>query len=186
MAKDSQELLNLFGHLFQQRFFVGAAIRSSQTEDSQESNQRGQLRVLRLLAQQEPLTNSQIVEKLDIRPSSASVLVSKLEEDGLVKKTNSPEDKRVTFISLTTEGRDAIEKSKKLKNDLSDSFFESLTNDEQEQLDGLLRKLLIDLENNAPKWDDKRKWSEFFNSSRGFSPLNHRKFPQGFNFHDEN
>lgn len=186
MTKDTQDLLNLFGQLFQQKIFVAAAIRSNQEENNPQFNQRGQLRVMRLLLEKDQLTNSQIVEALDIRPSSASVLVSKLEESGLVKKTESPDDKRVTFISLTDNGREAITKSRKFKDDLSDSLFESLSDSEQQQLGATLKKLIVDLENKLPKWDEQRDWSNFFNAGRGFKGMQHPRFPHGFDFHNHN
>lgn len=172
MQEMSQELLSLFGNLFQERFFVAAAVRSSQEDNTPQANQRGQLRVLRLLLAKEPLTNSQIVEELDIRPSSTSVLVSKLEESGLVKKAASPKDKRVTFISLTDEGRESLANSRKLKNELSDSFFENLSDEEQQQFVVLLQKLLKNLNDNSSKWDNRQNWTEFFKSPEGFNPKN--------------
>lgn len=155
MTYDSQELLNLFGRLFQQRTFVAAAIKSNQVGDHQQ-NQRGQFRVLHLLAKQDNITNSDIVEALDIRPSSVSVLVSKLEHSGLIKRHNSSTDKRVSLITLTDKGRSFIESSRKFKDELSASMFESLTADEQQQLFKLLNKLTIDLESKEPQWQDLR------------------------------
>lgn len=47
------------------------AIRSTQEENNSQFNQWGQ-RIMQLLLEQDQLTNSQIVEELDIRPSSVS------------------------------------------------------------------------------------------------------------------
>lgn len=182
MKKNTQELLNLFGHLFQQKVFVAAAIRSTQEENNPQFNQRGQQRVMRLLLEKDQLTNSQIVEELDIRPSSASVLVSKLEESGMVKKAESPDDKRVTFISLTDEGRESIIKSRQLKNDFFDSLFESLSDNDQQQLSDSLKKLVIDLKSKEPKWEERR--NDFLNSRRSFKGMGHPRFPHGFDFYN--
>lgn len=182
MTKDTQDLLNLFGQLFQQKVFVAAAFKSNQEDNNPQFNQRGQQRVMRLLLEKDQLTNSQIVEELDIRPSSASVLVSKLEESGMVEKTESPDDKRVTFISLTDEGRESIIKSRQFKNDFFDSLFDSLSDDEQQQLSDSLRKLINDLESKAPKWDEQR--NDFLNTRRGFKGMGHPRFPHGFDFYN--
>lgn len=151
MTYDSQELLTLFGRLFQQRTFISAAIKSWKFDDHQQ-NQRGQFRVLHLLAEKDNLTNSEIVDALDIRPSSVSALVSKLEANELIERHGSPDDKRVALITLTDKGRDYITGSKKFKDELSESMFESLTSDEQQQLRHLLDKLITDLEVKEPDW----------------------------------
>jgi DNA-binding PadR family transcriptional regulator len=85
-------------------------------------------------------------------PSSVSALVSKLEANELIERHESPDDKRVSLITLTDKGRDYITGSKKFKDELSESMFESLTSDEQQQLRHLLDKLIIDLEVKEPDW----------------------------------
>ncbi|WPC17273.1 MarR family winged helix-turn-helix transcriptional regulator [Pediococcus inopinatus] len=181
MANNTGELMNQFGKLFQQKAFVFATIKSTQNTDNPRSNVRGQQRVLQLLFDKESLTNSQIVEELDIRPSSASVLVGKLEENGLVKKTESSDDKRVTFISLTEEGRQSIKKVHKFTDDLSDSLLAVLSDDEKKQLKDILTKLNADLDKKAPEWDQQQNWKAPFNG-RGFRPSSFGGFPEGFNF----
>ncbi|AMV63617.1 Transcriptional regulator, MarR family [Pediococcus damnosus] len=181
MTNDIKEPMNQFGKLFQQKAFVFAAIKSTQSENDVRGNERGQQRVLRLLFDKDSLTNSQIVEELDIRPSSASVLVGKLEDNGLVKKTESPDDKRVTFISLTEQGRQAITKARQFNDDLSDSMFDALSDEEQKQLTEILTKLNADLEKKSPKWDGPRGWKG--NSADGrFNSPNFGGVPNGFNF----
>jgi hypothetical protein len=76
MTYDSQELLTLFGRLFQQRTFISAAIKSWKFDDHQQ-NQRGQFRVLHLLAEKDNLTNSKslmpwIFAPAPLVPSSAN------------------------------------------------------------------------------------------------------------------
>ncbi|WP_179395090.1 MarR family winged helix-turn-helix transcriptional regulator [Lacticaseibacillus absianus] len=152
MTHDSQALLNLFGRLFQQRGFMQAAVFSSRL-DGPHTQERGQLRVLRLLATQGELTNADIVDALDIRPSSVSALVSKLEASGLITREPSATDKRVTLIQLTDQGRALIADSRDQKDKLSEALFASLDDSEQQQLAGLLRKLTAGLDAQAPDVD---------------------------------
>ena len=82
-----------------------------------------------------------LTEELRINPSSVSELISKLENDGYVRRTIDPTDKRATLITLTElgEARNAElqdEKTVKLNN-----AFSNLTDDEKEQLIALLEKL---------------------------------------------
>ncbi|WP_125706342.1 MarR family winged helix-turn-helix transcriptional regulator [Lacticaseibacillus daqingensis] len=152
MTHDSQELLNLFGRLFAQPGFNQAAILSRQIGGHHEG-ERGQLRVLRLLATHDKLTNAELVEALDIRPSSVSALVTKLEGAGLISRTPAEDDKRVSLISLTDEGRQLINDSRTQKDQLSEALFDALDPTEQAQLAGLLRKLTAGLDENPPQID---------------------------------
>ncbi|GEP25217.1 MarR family winged helix-turn-helix transcriptional regulator [Lentilactobacillus diolivorans] len=163
MTYDSQELLNLFGKLFQQRAFMSAAIKSVQFGRSQDPQKNSnQLRMLHELASKKELTNSDIVEALDIRPSSVSAMVNKLEASGLIERHESPDDKRVSLISLTDKGQTFINETQRFKDQLSESLFASLTNDEQQQLRQLLGKLLNDLDEKMPDdWSEPKNFADF-------------------------
>lgn len=163
MAYDSQELLRQFGRLmrtFKQQGFSAMSNRSRQFWAKQP--ERGAFRVLHLLHKQDQLTNSQIVEALDIRPSSVSVMVKKLEDDGLVERHESPDDKRVSLISLTEKGQALITSSHDFKNEFADSLFDGLDAAEQEQLGTLLAKLTDSLQDKFKKWDDGAERQNFF------------------------
>lgn len=162
MTYDSQTLLKLFGRLLQQRSFMSIAMKSWQFDQNGHSRQpqQGQLRVLRLLADKGQLTNSQIVTALDIRPSSASVLVSKLEARGFIKRQPDEKDKRILQITLTEAGRTFLNNSQQLKTKLSENLFAGLTADEQQQLTQLLAKLVTYLEEHPIAWND-LDWPDF-------------------------
>ncbi|WP_461243177.1 MarR family winged helix-turn-helix transcriptional regulator [Secundilactobacillus muriivasis] len=166
MTHDSQELIQLFGRLFQQRTFMSAVLRTSKFDQHQPN--RGQIRVLQLLSEHEQLTNSDIVDELDIRPSSASALVSKLEDGGLIERHASEEDKRVMLISLTEKGHNFISAAQSLKDGVSESLFDSLSSEEQQQLAGTLRKLLADLDEKMPNWPDHKQLHDYFNHHHDF------------------
>lgn len=178
MAYDSQELLRQFGRLmrtFKQQGFSAMSNRSRQFWAKQP--ERGAFRVLHLLHKQDQLTNSQIVEALDIRPSSVSVMVKKLEDDGLVERHESPDDKRVSLISLTEKGQALITSSHDFKNEFADSLFDGLDAAEQEQLGTLLAKLTDSLQDKFKKWGDGAERPEFFDNmpeqfyrGHGFGP----------------
>ncbi len=62
-----------------------------------------EMRIAGLLMGEEQLTQKDLAEKLSVRPATLSVAISKLEKQGFVKRTSSIEDKRVNFLSLTTD-----------------------------------------------------------------------------------
>lgn len=173
MNDEQQELLGAFGKLFQQKMFVYYAMRSSiDYEDINARGNRGQARLLTMLRRGDGLTNSEIAEKLDIRPSSVSVLVKKLENQGFIKRQDDEEDKRVSRIYLTEEGNAFLDDGKSFKDDVSDMLFSSLSDEEQKQLYDLLSKLNDDLEDkfSDPEHSDdlRRMFEQAQQFGRGF------------------
>ncbi|MFC6171840.1 MarR family winged helix-turn-helix transcriptional regulator [Loigolactobacillus jiayinensis] len=149
MTEKTDELMKIFGQLFQHRGFVGAAITSTQSkEQRQEQNQRGPLRVLQLLADKGELTNTAIAEAFDIRPSSVSALVSRLEAVAMIERHSSPTDKRVMLISLTTAGRKLLH----AQDEYTAATLAGLSAAEVEQLSTLLKKVLAALPAEDNSW----------------------------------
>jgi DNA-binding MarR family transcriptional regulator len=68
-----------------------------------------ELAVLRFLLESGPATIGQIQEHLYRSASTASTLVSNLEEAGYVTRTRSKEDNRVVIVELTSTGRERAE-----------------------------------------------------------------------------
>lgn len=169
MTQDTQQLLRLFGRLFTQRGFAQSAMWTLHTDRHEGAAPRGQLRVLRLIAQHDHLTNADIVEALDIRPSSASAMVAKLEDAGLIARTPSEEDGRVQLISLTEDGKTFIKSARDDKDQLADKMFAGLTADEQAQLTGLMQKLVHSLENG----DQDQDVDAYFEKLGQFGPRRH-------------
>jgi MarR family transcriptional regulator, organic hydroperoxide resistance regulator len=63
-----------------------------------------QLAVLQFLREQDSATVSEIQDYLYISPSTASTLITQLEEAGHVVRTRSVEDNRVVIVKLTSSG----------------------------------------------------------------------------------
>jgi DNA-binding MarR family transcriptional regulator len=55
-------------------------------------------------AQDGPIRINELADRLDIVPAFASRLVRKLEDAGLVKRSSSDQDRRVTLVEVTEEG----------------------------------------------------------------------------------
>ena len=114
-----------------------------QTKENRAFSQvpRSQIRLLKSLAGTNSMPMKEIVEMLDIRPSSASELVSKLEARGYVTRKMDSEDKRVANISITEEGRVFISEVDLGRNERFSALFSGLTQQELEELVNLLEKL---------------------------------------------
>lgn len=105
--------------------------------------ERGQGRLLVLLLERDGMSHKDIVEALDIRPSSESELVAKLESAGYVTKSVNEEDKRVSNVFLTDKGREIAQQFADSMGERLDGIFAPLDEAERETLSGLLEKLIV-------------------------------------------
>ncbi len=51
------------------------------------------------------LSQIELAEKMDIKPSSMARLVDRLERDGYAERAKAPEDRRMFYVTLTNKGR---------------------------------------------------------------------------------
>lgn len=116
---------------------------------------RGQGRVLRALLEQDGIAQKELVEILDIRPSSVGELVDKLEQAGLVRRSQGEEDKRVSIVQLTEEGRARAEGMHTGREALLGGMFTGLSEEEQADLLRLLTKLNESLKQQFPTAPDR-------------------------------
>ena len=173
MTEDTQELLALFGRLLENRTFVSAALRTRYARDEHGQAHRGQVRLLRLLTEHDGLTNTEIAVELDIRPSSVSALVKKLLDAKFVERLADADDKRVSKIFLTDDGRAFLKGASQLQNDFSQTCFATLSDLEQAQLRQLLQKLIAGLDESSEDWRDlmqqAHRWHHQFDRFSGQS-----------------
>lgn len=143
MADESRDLLDRFGSLMQNRLFMMAVLHQRDlTSRRAPSEGRGQLRLLQVLYQTPAgLTNAEIAQLLDIRPSSVSAMVNRLEAVNMVERVPSETDKRTVIIKMTQAGIDMFAKQDDQVDDMASQVFGTLTEDEQVELNQLLEKL---------------------------------------------
>lgn len=97
--------------------------------------------ILSTLTTQGPCTIGQLAERLDVRPSTMSTMVDRLELAHLVRRKTSPDDARVKIVELTDEGSAIVESVRStIMRELADSFTQ-LTEAEQHTFIELVRKL---------------------------------------------
>lgn len=103
-------------------------------------------KVLMILSDEKVISQRKLTHILGIQPSSVSEVLSKLEEEELITKTQNEEDKRNIDIKITELG---IEKSKIVKekyNQVKEKMFTSFNDDELYKLNELLEKLTKEFE----------------------------------------
>lgn len=161
MSEQTNNLLNLFSKLLHNPnilFALRADGISKQMKNR--GNRNGAQGLLVELWNKDGLTNAEIAELLDIKPSSVTAQVKQLEEAEMVIRKQDENDKRVSRIFLTDKGREAQETRDTMHNDISETIFGNLTDEEQEQLALLMEKLV---ENNDARNDqDFQRMAQFF------------------------
>lgn len=98
--------------------------------------------LLDLLAKEGPKRPSLIAERLKITTGGVTVLTSKLLKSGYIQKTQSANDRRVSQIAITPEGRKVLEQSKTQVMALVHSMFGMLSNEEIQTLHNIFEKCL--------------------------------------------
>lgn len=128
----------------------------------------GQGRLLGMVLKFEPVSQKDLVEKLDVRPSSLSEMLKKLESKGLIERRQDEEDKRNVIVSLSEKGREAADKEKQRKGKLEEELFRALSEEERDKLNSILLKL-----NEAWKEDFQAGADERFEADCGAGPHMH-------------
>lgn len=65
----------------------------------------GQVPILKLLSDNEVMTQRQIAEEIRVTPATICGTIKRMERAGLIQRSSNEHDGRVTCISLTEEGR---------------------------------------------------------------------------------
>lgn len=110
--------------------------------DSRPKTNPAQLGLLALLVEVQEASQKELVQSLDIRPSSLSELLKKLEGKGYIERRQDPDDKRNMIVSLTEAGEIAAKEMAKGHDAFSDRMFAALSEEEKAQLNNLLEKLI--------------------------------------------
>lgn len=96
------------------------------------------------------ITQRALTERLRIKPGSASEVIGKLQNAGLIAREPSAEDRRTIDIVLTDEGVKRAGEARAQRDKRHEQMFSCLTDEEKEQLLELLEKVNADWEARYP------------------------------------
>ena len=99
-------------------------------------------RILRIIGEEEGISQKKLAEYFRIRPQSLSELLGKLEKDGYVTRRQNEQDKRETLVYLTEQGKQRAEEVEAARSQQTAALFSPLTDEEKETLIALLEKLI--------------------------------------------
>ena len=98
-------------------------------------------RILLMLMRSGGMTQKQLAERMDIRPGSASEVLTKLENAGLITRTENSEDRRNVDIVLNDDGLARAQMAARQREAHRAEMLSVLTEDEKDTLLTILEKL---------------------------------------------
>jgi DNA-binding MarR family transcriptional regulator len=109
---------------------------------------RGDYEVLALLRRVEPvlLTPLEVARYLQTSPSGMTGKLDRLEEQGLIRRTRDPKDRRAIRLGITDTGRTVISEAFDTNLRVYEAMLAEFTSREAKSLDALLNKLLTRLD----------------------------------------
>lgn len=105
-----------------------------------------QKRILIVINLSDPMTQRELTERLGVQPGTVSEILAKMENAGLITRTQNDTDRRTADVVLTEEGRRlAIETAEQRKKRHED-MFSCLAPEEKEKLLSVLERIRADWE----------------------------------------
>lgn len=100
-----------------------------------------QSRILIILNEEETITQSELTERLDVQPGSASEVIGKLESAGFITRTPSEKDRRTSDIRLTEAGKVKAVEAAEQRKERHTEMFSCLSEEDKADLLMLLEKV---------------------------------------------
>jgi DNA-binding MarR family transcriptional regulator len=97
--------------------------------------------ILRVLRKSGGLSQQGLAEVLHMHPSGLVAIIDELEERGLVKRQDSPDDRRTYGLHLTDKGQAALREIGRVGQEHNESLCRALSEREREQLTGFLQRI---------------------------------------------
>ena len=109
---------------------------------------RGDYEVLALLRRVEPalLTPLEVAQQLQTSQSGMTGKLDRLEQQGLIRRTQNPDDRRAIRLGITEAGRTLIDEAFTTSLSVYQSMLDGFTATEVKELESLLEKLLSRLD----------------------------------------
>ena len=101
-----------------------------------------QMHAIEILGHQESLRMKDLAQKLGVTTGTLTVMIDRLEQNGLLLRTPHKKDRRSIMIVLTKKGQRYFEEHHKLHLELTREITSSLTEDEAKQFYAYIEKLV--------------------------------------------
>jgi DNA-binding MarR family transcriptional regulator len=106
---------------------------------------RAQCRLLGHLARNEGINQAGLADLLEIKPTTLLRQIDRMEEEGWIERRSDPKDRRTRRLVLTEKARPMIADIALVSNEVRGEAFAGLTDDEDDALIDLLRRVRTNL-----------------------------------------
>ncbi len=130
ISEQAERISSLLGDI-QRRLFSGA---HKKLKPHWPDVTMRQVRLLRLLGRHESMTMKEIAQMADISTPTATGLVDRMVENGLVVREGDPHDRRVVRVKLTPKARNLREKFRRMRVEKIDRVLSRLSPADRKKL----------------------------------------------------
>jgi DNA-binding MarR family transcriptional regulator len=92
----------------------------------------------------------ELARRAELTSGSMTSRLDALEKEGLVRRLRDPDDRRSVLVELTAKGREKHEQTMGIQGQKEALLAEALTGREKDQLNALLRSVMLTLEDRYP------------------------------------
>lgn len=107
----------------------------------------GQPHLLFILDKKDGLRQKDISKRLNVAPATLTMMIKRLEKEGLVYREKDPLDGRVYRVYISDKGRKVSEEAKNIFKIIEEDCFGNFSKEERESLDKILSKVQENLKN---------------------------------------
>lgn len=105
---------------------------------------KGQPHMLYILGKRDGQSQRELAEGLNVKASTITVMINRMEKADLVERRQDPYDQRISRVHLTDKGRETCKKSNKIIKQIQNECFGNLTPEEQV----ILKRLFTQIRDN--------------------------------------
>ena len=101
----------------------------------------GQLNVLELLLDSDPMKPSDLIQHLSTTPAAITTLLDRMEKNGLIGRTRDVDDRRIVWITVSDKGRAEAERGRSIRSEMIEHSLDRISVHNQQLLVYLLGKV---------------------------------------------
>lgn len=79
-------------------------------------------------------SQKQIAQSFDVTPAAIATSLKKMEKNGLIERKSDEADNRIKVITVSEKGRELLEKTRMLFNQINDAMFDGVTEAEYAEM----------------------------------------------------
>lgn len=114
---------------------------------------QGQHRILMELSENEYHSQKEIAAAMKVSTATIAIALKKLEKNGYINKITDEDDNRLNIIVITEKGRNVVEMSRQLFDDIDSTMFAGFSNEEKKNFINMLDRI----EDNLLKYEENKK-----------------------------